>query len=195
MRETNFTRNNQTLVDQFKANDSHTLKKVYQTNYPKIEALVLKNSGSKEEAKDVFQEAFVVVWQNIKLDRFTPKNESSVDAYLYTIAKNKWMDVLRSKDFKSTTVMSQLEHLNLKSEEIVELGDDILNNKRLQDVMLAFKDLGDACKNLLMKFYFEKKSMQFISEELELDVASTRNKKYRCMQKLRELALKIDTPQ
>lgn len=83
---------------------------MYQTNYPKIEALVLKNSGSKEEAKDVFQEAFVVVWQNIKLDRFTPKNESSVDSYLYTIAKNKWMDVLRSKDFKSTTVMSQIEH-------------------------------------------------------------------------------------
>lgn len=195
MRETSFTAINQTLVDQFKANDSRTLKTVYQTNYPKIEALVLKNSGCEEEAKDIFQEAFIVVWQNIKQDKFIPKNESSIDAYLYTVAKNKWMDVLRSKDFKSTTVISQLDHLKLKSEETVEINDDILNENRLEDVMLAFKNLGDACKNLLMKFYFEKKSMQFISEELELDAASTRNKKYRCMQKLRELALKIDTPQ
>ena len=56
--------------------------------------------------------------------------------------------------------------------------------------MLAFKNLGEACKSLLSKFYFEKKSMNVIAKELALDSASTRNKKYRCMQKLREIALK-----
>jgi len=57
--------------------------------------------------------------------------------------------------------------------------------------MHAFKGLGAPCKDLLMKFYFEKKSMKDIAEELQLDAASTRNKKYRCMQKLRELALNL----
>lgn len=193
MRETSFTTTNLTIVELFKANDTNTLKVIYTFNYPKIEALVLKNSGSKEEAKDVYQEAFITVWQNIKQDKFIAKNETSIDAYLYAIAKNKWMDVLRSKGFKTTTVMSQLDNLNLKSEETPEINDDILNEKRLQDVMQAFSNIGEACKSLLMKFYFEKKSMQLIAEELVLDAASTRNKKYRCMQKLRELALKIDT--
>ena len=100
------------------------------------------------------------------------------------------MDVLRSQSYKKTIVASQLSHFQIKDEENNGIDDDILKDKRLEVVMLAFKNLSEACKSLLSKFYFEKKSMNLIAEELTLDSASTRNKKYRCMQKLREIALK-----
>ena len=87
-------------------------------------------------------------------------------------------------------VASKLNHFEISNKETQESHDDILKENRLQGVMQAFKDLGLPCKDLLTKFYFEKKSMNTIAEELQLDAASTRNKKYRCMQKLRELALK-----
>ena len=99
------------------------------------------------------------------------------------------MDVLRSKGFKKTIVTSKLSYFEPAAEENNAINDDILKEQRLQDVMHAFKTLGEACKNLLSKFYFEKKSMNLIAKELGLDSASTRNKKYRCMQKLREIAL------
>ncbi len=178
------------VISAIKANDSDTLNSIYNTNYPKIEALILKNNGTIEHAKDIYQEAFLAVWQNIKQNKFIPNNESSINGYLYTIAKNKWMDVLRSQGFKKTIVVSQLHHFEIKDEENNGINDDILKDKRLEDVMLAFKNLGNACKSLLRKFYFEKKSMNLIAEELALDSASTRNKKYRCMQKLRQIALK-----
>jgi len=178
------------VVSAIKRNDSTILKRIYASNYPKIEALVLTNSGTKEHAKDIFQEAFLAVWQNIKQDKFVPKSESSINGYLYTIAKNKWMDVLRSQGYKKTIIASQMSHFEIKDEENNGIDDDILKDKRLEDVMLAFKNLGEACKRLLRMFYFEKKSMHLIAEELELDAASTRNKKYRCMQKLRQIALK-----
>lgn len=193
MKDTSFLNNNNSLVEQFKNNDTNTLKSIYQKNYPKVEALVLKNSGNKDEAKDIFQEAFIVVWQNIRLNKFIPNNQNSVDAYLYAIAKNKWMDVLRSNGYKNTLTVSQLNYFAVaqKDENFVP-DDDILKDKRLQDTMHAFNLLGEACKNLLMKFYFEKLSMNSIASELQLDEASTRNKKYRCMQKLREIALNKD---
>jgi DNA-directed RNA polymerase specialized sigma24 family protein len=100
------------------------------------------------------------------------------------------MDVLRSQGYKKTVVTSQLNHFEIKDDENNGIDDDILKDKRLEDVMQAFRDLGDACKSLLSKFYFEKKSMNVIAEELAIDSASTRNKKYRCMQKLKEIALK-----
>ena len=178
------------IVGAIKQNDSATLKRIYTTNYPKVEALVLKNNGTKDYAKDIYQEAFLAVWQNVKQDKFIPKSESSINGYLYTIAKNKWMDVLRSQGFKKTITATQLSHFEIKDEENNGIDDDILKDKRLEDVMLAFKNLGDACKSLLRMFYFEKMSMNLIAEELKLDAASTRNKKYRCMQKLREIALK-----
>ncbi|WP_179343944.1 RNA polymerase sigma factor [Winogradskyella ursingii] len=182
----------ESFVEAIKNNNTEVLRNLYISNYPKIELLVLKNSGSKDEAKDIYQEAFLAVWQNIKQNKFIPQTESSINGYLYTIAKNKWLDVLRSQGYKKTIVASHLHHFEIKDEENNDIDDDILKDKRLEDVMQAFKSLGEACKSLLRKFYFEKKSMNLIAQELSLDSASTRNKKYRCMQKLREIALNKD---
>ena len=189
MREANTTDQGLQVVSAIKRNDASTLKRIYTVNYPKIEVLILKNNGTIEHAKDIYQEAFLAVWQNVKQDKFIPKSESSINGYLYSIAKNKWMDVLRSQGYKKTVIASQMSHFEIKEEENNGIDDDILKNKRLEDVMLAFKNLGEPCKNLLSKFYFEKKSMNLIAKELKLDAASTRNKKYRCMQKLRQIAL------
>ena len=189
MREANTTDQGLQVVSAIKRNDASTLKRIYTVNYPKIEVLILKNNGTIEHAKDIYQEAFLAVWQNVKQDKFIPKSESSINGYLYSIAKNKWMDVLRSQGYKKTVIASQMSHFEIKEEENNGIDDDILKNKRLEDVMLAFKNLGEPCKNLLSKFYFEKKSMNLIAKELKLDSASTRNKKYRCMQKLRQIAL------
>jgi RNA polymerase sigma factor (sigma-70 family) len=192
MQKDTLTNSTSLVINSIKQNDSSVLKQLYSINYPKIEQLILKNNGNKDDAKDIYQEAFLAVWKNIKQDKFKPQNESSINGYIYTIAKNKWMDVLRSQGYKKTIVASQLNYFEIKDEENNGIDDDILKDKRLQDVMLAFKHLGEACKSLLRKFYFEKKSMNLIAEELALDSASTRNKKYRCMQKLREIALKTD---
>ncbi|GAB4157618.1 MAG: hypothetical protein Tsb0033_09670 [Winogradskyella sp.] len=189
MRETFKTNTTLKVVDAIKRNDSITLKRIYNTNYPKIETLVLKNNGTKAYAKDIYQEAFLAVWQNVRQDKFIPQSESSINGYLYTIAKNKWMDVLRSQGYKKTIMASQMSYFEIKDEENNGIDDDILKDKRLEDVMHAFKNLGDACRSLLRKFYFEKKSMNDIAKELQLDSASTRNKKYRCMQKLKDIAL------
>ncbi|MFL0352017.1 RNA polymerase sigma factor [Xanthomarina sp. GH4-25] len=178
------------LIEAIKINDTHVLKELYQNNYRKIEILVLKNSGTIDHAKDIYQDAFLAVWQNIKQNKFQPQNETALNGYLYTIAKNKWMDFLRSKEYKKTVVTSKLNNFSIKDTHLDLKDDDILKENRLQNVMQAFKDLGLPCRSLLMKFYFEKKSMNTIAEELQLDAASTRNKKYRCMQKLRKLALK-----
>jgi RNA polymerase sigma factor (sigma-70 family) len=189
MSKTHKTESVPTVVEALKRNDTKTLNRLYSNNYWKIESLVLKNNGTKAHAKDIFQEAFLAVWLNVKQGQFKPLNESSINAYLYTVAKNKWMDVLRSKGYRKTIVESRMSHFEIKDEEDQGINDKILKDKQLGHVMMAFKSLGEACRVLLRKFYFEKKSMKNIADDLQLDAASTRNKKYRCMQKLRQIAL------
>ncbi|WP_267148372.1 RNA polymerase sigma factor [Xanthomarina sp. F1114] len=178
------------IIELIKINDEGVLKTLYHSNFHKIEAFILKNSGTKEQAKDIFQEAFIAVWKNVKTNKFQAQTNHSINGYLYTISKNKWMDYLRSKHHKKTVVTSKLNHFEISDKNALDKDDDILKENRLQGVMEAFKSLGLPCKNLLTKFYFEKKSMNIIAKELQLDPASARNKKYRCMKKLRELALK-----
>lgn len=183
--------NQATLIAEIKANNSITLKTIYRLNYPKVELLVLNNRGTKEHAKDIYQEAFIVTWNNIKNNLFIPQNESAIQGYLYTIAKNKWLDFLRSNQFKKT--MYSADFLLNKIETEVEIvNEDFLKDERLKKVMKAFETLGEPCKQLLTAFYFDKMSIDNIANNIKLNSASTRNKKYRCMQKLRDLALNIE---
>lgn len=178
--------NQSQLIVAIKTNDSVALKALYISNYPKIESLVLSNNGTKEDAKDIYQEAFIVVWHNIRNATFIPINESAIQGYLYTIAKNKWMDIVRSSRFKKTKSVLDEKSITDKSDELIE--DDEATDK-LKVTMIAFKNLGQPCKQLLTTFYFEKKSLRDIALELNLDEASVRNKKYRCMEKLRTIVL------
>lgn len=170
------------LIDAIKSNDNKILKQLYVNNFRKTEHYILKNSGSQNEAKDIYQEAFISMWNNVKNDSFIPKNDSALQGYLYQIAKNKWLDVLKSKRFKSTQSLTEERILFLKQDETKE-NDDF--DKKINTTMSAFKVLGQPCKDLLKTFYFEKKSLRDIASALNIEESSVRNKKYRCMEKLR----------
>lgn len=177
------------LISAIKNNNADVLKALYTNNYPKIEALILKNSGSKDHAKDIYQEAFIVLWNNVKNDTFTPKNDTALQGYLYQIARNKWMDVLRSSRFKKTKkIQFELSVLD-KGIEPQDDEEQELFKKKLKQTMDAFKNLGSPCKELLNAFYFEKISLREIANKLKIEENTARTKKYRCMEKLRELAL------
>ncbi len=167
-----------------KANDEDALKSLYEDNYFKIEMYVLNNNGTTEDAKDIYQEAFIAVWRNIQLDKFYPENESSLEGYLYRIAKNKWLDHLRSGRYKKTTSIN---------DSATNLEDDVLpeeNIRYITEVKNKFKHLGENCREVLTRFYYKKESMRTIAEKFEWTEATAKNNKYRCLQRLRELLKK-----
>jgi RNA polymerase sigma factor (sigma-70 family) len=179
---------NNNLIIAFKRNDQKAMQEVYQITFPKVKGYVLKNSGTETQAKDVFQEAFISCWKNIKDDKIT--GESNVAGYLFTIAKNKWIDYLRSADYKKTTSAETFSYLKV----VVDESDGIDNLEEEQNRKVlhsALAQLGDNCKMLLKLFYFERKSMEEISLQMGIAANSARNQKYRCMEKLRSLSLKI----
>jgi len=190
-KDTSIQKNNQSqaqIIEAIKNNNASVLQSLYVSNYKKVEVLILKNNGRIEQAKDIYQEAYITVWKKIKNNTFIPKNETAINGFLYTVAKNKWLDYLRSSEYKKRVTFEEQQ----ASQNKLEIEDtlDEERSKKLKKAMNAFKNLGQPCKDLLTKYYFEKKSMKQIATELVLDAASTRNKKYRCMQKLREMALK-----
>lgn len=164
-----------------KANDDAALKSLYENNYYKTEKYVLKNNGSVEQAKDIYQEAFIAMWRNIRLDKFYPENESALAGYLYQIAKNKWLDHLRSNQHKKRTPLSNFS--NRLPEETEEEAD----NGYIDDVVKQFEQLGENCREVLTRFYYKKESMKTIAKLFDWTEATARNNKYRCLQRLREL--------
>lgn len=174
------------IIAAIKANDSIALKPFYIANYRKTQSLVLSNSGTEEDAKDVYQDAFIVVWNSIKNNTFVPINETAIEGFLYSTSKNKWLDILKSSRFKK--MRHSINEAILKNEANEESQDDSFELK-MKSTMNAFKNLGEPCKALLTTFYFEKKSLKDIAQILNIEEATARNKKYRCMEKLRSLVI------
>jgi RNA polymerase sigma factor (sigma-70 family) len=174
----------------FLHNNEGILRSLYVTVYPKVRRYVLQNNGSEEQAKDTFQEAFMAAWNNIKEGKISSKKDLNVEAYLFTIAKNKWIDQLRSLNFKKTIRQTTI-HLNRFSEEEEEVvkTDEQAQLKAMKE---AFTQLGAQCQKLLNLFYFERMTMDEISTELQIASASARNQKYRCMEKLRILSQELN---
>ena len=181
---------NETVIG-FQENNETILRRVYSETYPKVRNYVLKNNGDEMQSKDIFQEAFIACWKNIKANKLS--ENGNVEAYLYTIAKNKWIDYLRSTTYRKTVFdNNNLMQQNIGEEPLIDENEEEEEEEEERKILqLALKQLAADCKELLTKFYFERKSMNKISEELKLSTASSRNKKYRCMEKLRYLSLEI----
>ncbi|MEO7312470.1 MAG: sigma-70 family RNA polymerase sigma factor [Chitinophagaceae bacterium] len=161
------------------------LKALYQSEFYKTEQYVLKNSGTAEQAKDTYQEAFIAVWRNLQLGRFTPKNETALAGYLYQVAKNKWIDYLRSGYHKNTVNTSEM----VKEDELVEALPEAQSDF-LDQVKKGFNELGDNCKEVLVRFYYKNETMKAIAAAMNWTEATARNNKYRCLEKLRAFVKK-----
>ena len=169
------------LIQGIKENQRNVMSALYLDVFPKVRSFILQNSGDEEQAKDIFQEAFLVAWQKVKNGDFQPQNTTAMQGFLFQISKNKWLDWLRSSRFKMESSMGAI------SIEVADSEDEILLEERLSYLEEAFQQLGESCRELLKRFYFEKESLEELAERFGWTNQTAKNNKYRCMEKLRKL--------
>jgi RNA polymerase sigma factor (sigma-70 family) len=167
------------------ANDDKALESLYTANFYKTEAFVIANSGTAEEAKDIYQEAFIAAWQNIKAGRFVPQNDSSLEAYLFQIAKYKWYDYLKAA--------KKINMIPVEDNGFIEAAynEEEEEENYIEKVQQHLKNLGEPCRQVLTLFYFMKQSMNKIAATFSWTEATAKNNKYRCLQRLRNMVVGI----
>lgn len=187
----NYTKTEQKkIIEGFKRNDESIMEDSYLRIYPKVRKYVVNNFGNDAQSKDIFQEAFLRTWQLIKKDHFKKDTNTNIEAYIFTTAKNKWKDYLRSSQYKKT--VSNNSVVNIRDTEETkdfELYENEDTENKIDAMQWAFNELGQSCKSIISQFYFEGKSTEAISKISGISVASARNKKYRCIKKLKDLVL------
>ena len=169
------------LIQGIKENQRNVMSVLYQEVFPKVRSFVIQNSGDEDQAKDIFQEAFLVAWQKVKNGDFQPQNATAMQGFLFQVSKNKWLDWVRSSRFKMETSIGD------NSFEMADWEEENLQEERLTQLDRAFQQLGDSCKDLLKWFYFEKVSLEDLAAKLGWTPQTAKNNKYRCMEKLRKL--------
>lgn len=167
------------------------LRQLYQEKYGQIADFVIKNNGSTDDAADVFQDAVIVFYRNIRQPAF--QLTCSIQTYLFAIAKRLWYNRLK----KNGRIIEMTAELTDQS--IALNGLQILEqSERQQAVTEAVRLLGNACQQVLTYYYFERMRMREIALRMNYQNEQVaKNKKAKCMKKLRALvrqsAIFVDT--
>lgn len=168
------------IIDAFINDQGVILKSLYKDTYPLILRLVVGNQGRESDAKDILQEAFLIVLTKIREDRFSLRCE--FNTYIYAICKNLWLKSLRNLKYQDHKIvdLNQIEDIDY----FVSFEKEQNLNTQYFIFRKHFHSLSQLCKDILLMF-FDKKTFVEIAEVLKLaNYEYARKKKYKCKKML-----------
>ncbi|MBL7930534.1 MAG: sigma-70 family RNA polymerase sigma factor [Bacteroidia bacterium] len=169
------------IIDLLKSNRYAKVSEKLYGYFPVIKKLILKNSGNREDAEDIYQEALIILIKKIKDPSFELR--SSLNTYLYSICRFLWSERLKKKNKKPETGFEKYRD----GFQVNELETFQKNESDIRLAEKAFQQLGEKCKQLLMLFYFKKMTMANIAQKLNFNSENVaKNQKYRCIEKAKE---------
>jgi RNA polymerase sigma factor (sigma-70 family) len=164
-------------------NDTGLLEELYQRYSGKIKAMVLQNSGTASDAADIFQEALLYIYHKAKLKNFVLT--CPLDAFLYLVCKNKWVNELNKRKFGRVTIKDLDGYNNINIEEdSFQLAEECRLQQIRKDLFTEkLEELGESCKQLL-RLSWSGRSMQEVADIRKVTYGYARKKKSECMFKL-----------
>ena len=170
------------LLKGLEKDDKKAIEAIYRENYSMIQAFILNNNGSVDDARDIFQEAMIVLYEKSRLETFSLNCQ--IKTFVYSICRRLWLKRLQQLN-KFTTQIDNLEETVPVEEEVEE------HEKKNNDFILmenAMNKIGEPCKSLLDGYYLKKKSMQEIAEDFGYTNSdNAKTQKYKCLVRLKKL--------
>lgn len=174
--------NEKALLEGLAASDKKAIETIYRENFNMVQSLVINNNGSADDAKDVFQEAMIVLYEKARSGTF--ELNCLIKTYIYSVCRRLWLKRLQQLNRYSPPVES-LE-LTVPVEE--EMEDHEKRNAEFEMMDKAIGSLGEPCKSLLEAYYLQKQNMQVIAASFGYTNAdNAKNQKYKCLMRLKKI--------
>ena len=174
--------NEQALLKGLANNDSRAIEIIYKENFNTIQAFILNNNGSYDDARDIFQEAMIALYEKAQSESFVLTCQ--IKTYVYSICRRLWLKRLQQLG-KYTNQVDSLE-------ETIPVEEDLDNHEKRNAAFAimdrAMNSLGEPCKSLLEGYYLKKLGMQELADEFGYTNAdNAKNQKYKCLMRLKKL--------
>ena len=144
--------------------------------FPRVRSMVKKNSGSSDDAQDIFQEGLIILHGKLKDPDFVLS--AQLGTYLYSICKNLWRTELRKRGMQTTLSVEPA---------VDDLDHNIEDESRFRSAEKALRSLGDKCIDILKRFYLNKEDLQSIASALHFkSTGAAKTRKYKCLEEARK---------
>ncbi|MVN21845.1 RNA polymerase sigma factor [Mucilaginibacter arboris] len=167
-------------------NSPDTLKRIYKVHFPMILQMVLNNNGNEEDAKDIYQESIIILYNKVKAGDF--ELTSKLKTYIYSVCRRIWLKKLNQRSKKDVELKEIHDYLPVENDlEMHEMRD--LQFSKMEESMLM---LGEPCRTIIQDFYMQNKSMQEICDKFGYtNPENAKTQKYKCLQRLKKLFFQL----
>lgn len=160
-----------------------TIKAIYRTYFDGLSFYVINNSGSRQDAEDIFQEVVVSFIDLVQKDRF--RGESTIRTFLFSLTRHIWLNELKRR---SRAMAREIKYERVQEKTETDVSHLIGDREAKQLMMNLVSRLGETCKKILVMFYYENLSTKEMLDVLDYENEQVvRNKKYKCMKQLEEM--------
>lgn len=158
--------------------DRAGLTLMFRSLFPAIRSIVRDyGNGSEDDAKDLFQEATILVYEKAQRPDFQLTSQFST--YFIGICRNLWMSKRQKKSASEVTIPEEAKYIPDGNPEM-----DLLQAERGQLFYKAMKQLGDDCQKVL-ELFFQKYSMEEIAQKMGFGSADyAKRRKGQCKDRL-----------
>lgn len=161
-------------------NDREAQLKIYQLFSPVLYGLCLKYMRNEDDAKDVFQEAFIIAFQKMEQYKF----EGSFEGWIKRIFINKLLETLKKK--KKDVFFLDVFETEVIEEEELELAP--IDQEKLLEYI---QELPDQYRMVFNLFVFEKMKHKEISKLLQISEGTSKSNLNRAKSILRKKILAV----
>jgi len=136
---------------------------------PRIKGYLMKLGSNDIVAEDLLQEVMLTVWR--KSETFD-RNKAAVSTWLFTIARNKRIDMLRKE------IRPQLDPNDPMLTPNQEESPDNVYDSKQESIKItdAIKMLPEEQSKLIKMTYYEDKSHSIIAKELKMPLGTVKSR-------------------
>ena len=174
------------LLILLKEQNNTAFAQLYQYHTVFVHKHVLANSGDAEDAKEVEQLVIIHLYEKLIQGKFELNEGVKLSSYLFAVAKNIWLKKLDLKNKQPTEDFDKYVDKGQKDVDIENLF--IPEGPKETTIIECMELLNNDCQSILTKYYYEEKAMREIALEIAtISEENLRKRKYKCIQKLKEL--------
>ncbi len=174
------------IVEGIKLKSQFVVSYLYDELFPGIVHFLENNSGTEDDAKDIFQEALIVIYQKSTGRDF--EFTSSFKNYFFGICRMLWLKKISRGNLEDSLDNEELAGVN----ELL-FDDDIIGEMKINahDLMMGlyqkhFLSLSEECREIL-KLHFQKMPFSEIADIMGLSNEKyAKTRKYMCKEKLKQ---------
>jgi RNA polymerase sigma factor (sigma-70 family) len=170
------------IIAEIRKKSEVALKELYKTHFPMVVHLICSNSGTEQEAKDIFQEAVIAFYERVLQPDFVLT--CKIKTYLYAVSRRLWLKRLNEKK-RFHGHIEETESFLRVDEEMGTIEELELQYLKMNQAM---EGLREPCLGIMKDFYVHNHSMETISTKYNYTNAeNAKNQKYKCLQRLKKL--------